>query len=740
MKREISSLLTLFISTISVFASQPIEYDSTVVKNVLLSEVAINGNKEPLPLKQLPSSVTVFTKKQLEDHRPQSLRDISFVTPNLYMPDYGSKITAPIYIRGIGSRINSPSVGLYVDQVPYMEKSAFDFDFFDVERIEVLRGPQGTLYGRNTMGGIILVQTRSPFETPGLVARATAGNYGLYDANVGWYDSCNDRFGYSLSLNYKHRDGYYRNEFLDAKVDKLDSWGARNKLIWKINPNLTVENIASFENSEQGGYPYAVYNSATNETMPINYDRYSFYNRKLFSDALVLRWHQEKFELTSNTSFQFLDDAQHIDQDFTVWDPTQAVKDQLDYYVVQKQRQNMVSQEVVIRSRGEGRYKWVAGVYGFLQGLDTNVAVDNFVAKTRSDKNNDITTYGGALFHQSFFKLFPKLTLGAGLRLDLERAELHYIQKSGAQPVQKLLKDTIYPTLDSHELMPRFSLTYQLDHGSIYAVAAKGYKTGGFNSVVERPEDLRFDSENSWNYELGYKFSAANGFLNGDVALFYIDWRNQQIYQTVPSGRGSMIKNAGHSRSRGFEVSLATKPVYGFDFQVGYGYTDAEFLKHDQKLIVKDALGKDHVIEYNFKGNAIPYAPKNTLMAQVNKNIDMKGFIGIDHLRMNVTYRGAGRINWREGKLHDFQVDGSIDEKLQDYIDKLKDNVSYQNYYGLVDASITAKIKTFKVSLWSRNILDESYHAFLFSALNRNYVQQGQPRSFGVTVEYQLPL
>lgn len=716
MKREITSLLSIFISTISVFASQPVEYDSTVVKNVLLSEVAVNGNKEPLTLKQLPSSVTVFTKKQLEDHRPQSLRDISFVTPNLYMPDYGSKITAPIYIRGIGSRINSPSVGLYVDQVPYMEKSAFDFDFFDVERIEVLRGPQGTLYGRNTMGGIILVQTRSPFDNPGLVARATTGNYGLYDANVGWYDSCNDRFGYSLSLNYKHRDGYYRNEFLDAKVDKLDSWGGRNKLIWKINPNLTVENIASFENSKQGGYPYAVYNSATNETMPINYDRYSFYNRQLFSDALVLRWHQEKFELTSNTSFQFLDDAQHIDQDFTVWDPSQPLTAQLNYYVVQKQRQNMVSQEVVLRSRGEGRYKWVAGVYGFLQGLDTNVGVDNFVLKTRSDKRNNITTYGGALFHQSFFKLFPKLTLGAGLRLDLERAELDYFERLAKAFGSTSMKDTIYPTLDSHELMPRFSLTYQLDHGSIYAVAAKGYKTGGFNSVVERPEDLRFDSENSWNYELGYKFSVANGFLNGDVALFYIDWRNQQIYQTVPSGRGSMIKNAGHSRSRGFEVSLATKPVYGFDFQVGYGYTDAEFLKYEQKLIVKDALGNERVIEYDNKGNIIPYAPKNTLMAQVNKNIEMKGFAGIDHLRMNVTYRGAGRIYWNES------------------------NTDHQNYYGLVDASITAKIKTFKVSLWSRNILDESYHAFLFSALNRNYVQQGQPRSFGVTVEYQLPL
>ncbi len=704
MKRIIISLLSISYASISVISSGPVEYDSTVVKNVLLSEVAVSGNKEPLTLRLLPSSITVFTKRQLEDHRPQSLRDISFVTPNLYMPDYGSKLTAPVYIRGIGSRINSPSVGLYVDQVPYMEKSAFDFDFFDVERIEVLRGPQGTLYGRNTMGGIILLQTRSPFDSPGLVARATAGNYGLYDANVGWYDACNSRFGYSVSINYKHRNGYYRNRYLNAKVDDLDSWGARNKLIWNIKPNLTIENIASFENSEQGGYPYAVYDATTGETNPISYDRYSFYNRKLFSDALVLRWQHAKFELTSNTSFQYLDDAQHIDQDFTVRDLNQALASQLDYYVVQKQQQNVISQEVVLRSRGETRYKWVSGIYGFWQGMDTNVLVDDFVKNIRSDKTNDITSYGGALFHQSFFKLFPRLMLGAGLRLDLERSELHYIQKSGTQAGVTLKADTVYPTLDSHELMPRFSLTYQLNGGSIYAVAAKGYKTGGFNSIAERPEDLRFDSENSWNYELGYKFQAANGFIHGDMALFYIDWRNQQIYQTVPSGRGSMIKNAGHSRSRGFELSLTTRPFYGFDVHLGYGFTDAEFLKYEQNATL------------NYNDHVIPYAPKNTVMAQINKQIELKGFACIDHLRLNVTYRGAGRIYWSEA------------------------NNNSQSYYGLADASVMAKIKSFNVSLWSRNILDKDYHAFLFSALSRNYVQQGQPRSLGVTVEYQLPL
>jgi outer membrane receptor protein involved in Fe transport len=672
--------------------------DTSKIRNIILTEVSVNANKEPLTARQLPTSVTILGKRQLDDYRPQSLREISLVTPNLFMPDYGSKLTAPIYIRGIGSRINSPSVGLYVDNVPYMEKSAFDFDFFEVERIEVLRGPQGTLYGRNTMGGIILVQTRSPFESPGLMVRATAGNYGLYDINAGWHNSVNDRFGYSLSVNKKHRDGYYRNDSLNSKVDDLDSWSARNKLIWNNKRNLSIENTATIEHSEQGGYPYALYDRNTGQTKPISYDRYSFYNRKLFSDALMISWRKDWFELTSTTSFQYMDDDQHIDQDFLVLEPA----NQLDYYVVQKQRQDMVSQELIFKSRGEHRYKWVGGIFGFAQGMNTNVVVNDHVRNTKSDKTNDITSFGGALFHQSFLQLAPRLTVGVGLRFDIESSELHHTLKTGNQTSTSLKKDTIYPTLDSHELMPRFSATYRLNDGSIYAVAAKGYKTGGFNSIVERPEDLRFNSENSWNYELGYKFSAFKRIINGDISLFYIDWRKQQIYQTVPSGTGSMIKNAGRSRSQGLEVSLSSTPIAGFDFSISYGFTDAIFNKYEQ-----DSLNI-------FNNNTIPYAPKNTLMVQANKNIDLNGFAAIDYLRLSATYRGAGRIYWNDS------------------------NSDYQNYYGLFDASVTANFKSIKASVWARNIFDCQYQAFFFSALKRNYVQKGQPATVGITIEYRL--
>jgi iron complex outermembrane recepter protein len=153
------------------------------------------------------------------------------------------KLTSPVYIRGIGSRINEPSIGLYVDNVPYFDKAAFDFDFYDVERIEVLRGPQGTLYGRNTMGGIINIITRSPLDFTGTRFMASAGSYGQYAAGISHFANPVANFGYSLSLNYRHNDGFFTNQFNDRKVDHMDLYGFRNRLVWKVNDRLTLENV-----------------------------------------------------------------------------------------------------------------------------------------------------------------------------------------------------------------------------------------------------------------------------------------------------------------------------------------------------------------------------------------------------------------------------------------------------------------------------------------------------------------
>ena len=144
--------------------------------------VVIATPKENNRLRQQSLSSTSFSQEEMRNRAVTSIKSLSAQVPNLFIPDYGSKLTTSVYVRGIGSRINTPAVGLYVDNIPFIDKSAFDFNYSDIERIDVMRGPQGTLYGRNTMGGLIRVFTKSPFTYQGTDLRLGAGTHNQYKA------------------------------------------------------------------------------------------------------------------------------------------------------------------------------------------------------------------------------------------------------------------------------------------------------------------------------------------------------------------------------------------------------------------------------------------------------------------------------------------------------------------------------------------------------------------------------
>jgi iron complex outermembrane recepter protein len=669
--------------------------DSLATIKVDLGEVRINASKDNRKLREIPASVSVLSSAAIKQNEVQSMTDISSAVPNFFMPDYGSKLTSPVYIRGIGSRINAPSVGLYVDNVPYFEKAAFDFDFFDVERIEVLRGPQGTLFGRNTMGGIVNIVTASPLDYQGTHLKLSAGNYNAYQINAGHYRKVKENFGYSLAVNYLNNAGYFTNSYSGDKVDDISSLGLRNKLVWKPTENLTVKNIASLEISRQGGYPYAVFNDSLNIANDINYNQNSIYDRDLLSDALVMNFQGNNFEIVATSAYQLLNDVQDIDQDFT--------KDSL-YFVEQRQKQHLLSQEIIARSSGQGNYNWLFGAYGFLQTFDKAVDVDVYAAGMKLFKNYDHKIAGYALFHQSTLNdfIFNNLSLTAGIRIDNENDILEYTYDIAQNDGIINMADTVYPSLSYFEVLPKLALNYVFEKTNIYAVIAKGYKTGGFNSTFERPEDLTFDPEYSWNYETGIKSQIFDSRLHAEFALFYIDWRNQQIYQTVPSGRGSMLKNAGHSVSKGVEATLKMVPFRGYQAMVTYGFTDAKFRTYEL----------DSTVSYS--GNYIPYAPRHTVGVQLSKVIFLQQSAALDKVRFNMLYRGAGEIFWNE------------------------ENTRSQKYYGLFDAKISFIKGAFQFDVWGKNLFGENYIAFYFDALGNEYVQAGKPMRFGVNISVKL--
>ena len=171
-----SKLLAFALALLSIGNVCAEEVDT--LKIVDVEEVLIiAAPKENRKLRELPNAVTLLSQQDMQAAQVNSIKNLTALVPNIFIPDYGSRLTSAVYIRGIGSRINTPSVGLYVDNIPYIDKSAFDFNYSDIERIDVLRGPQGTLYGRNAMGGLIKVHTKSPFSYQGTDFRIGAGTH-----------------------------------------------------------------------------------------------------------------------------------------------------------------------------------------------------------------------------------------------------------------------------------------------------------------------------------------------------------------------------------------------------------------------------------------------------------------------------------------------------------------------------------------------------------------------------------
>ncbi|MCF6358646.1 MAG: TonB-dependent receptor, partial [Draconibacterium sp.] len=503
MKKIISTLLIVCALTYYSKA-QNVESNDTI-KHYKLDEIKIKSPKYNTNIFEIPAAASLVTQRAIIDNKVETLTDISGIVPNFFMPDYGSKLTSPVYIRGVGNRINTPSVGLYVDGIPYFEKAAFNFDFFDVERIEVLRGPQGTLYGRNAMGGLINIITNNPGQKRSTSVGVDYGNYNQIRTTISHNQPLTKSFSVLANLAQKHNDGFFTNTYDQRKVDKLNSYSGRIKMLFEPSAKFKTTLSAQYEDSKQGGYPYAIFNDDTNNAQDINYDEKSIYNRKLFSSGLNIQYTDDNYLIRVVSSFQMLDDIQEIDQDFT---PASL------FFVTQNQTLNMFSQEVNFQSRENKTYDWLFGFFGFKQALDKTVKVqfgEDGIIKYRlpykeyyytKDYNN--SNSGVAFFHESTLK-FGGLSFSAGIRADYEKASMDYLYnkyKNGAQSTA----DELDSKMDFFEILPKVAVKYSIsEYFTPYATIAKGYNSGGFNTTFETEEDRSFEPEHSWNYEVGIK-------------------------------------------------------------------------------------------------------------------------------------------------------------------------------------------------------------------------------------------
>ncbi|WP_455070615.1 TonB-dependent receptor [Prevotella histicola] len=680
-------LNALLFAALSLNAATGINPDSSANKNVPLDEIVVTDFKQNK--RNLTSTaVSTINVQQLHNQQIVNLKELTAVMPNFYMPDYGSYANTPVYIRGIGTKSKGSAVGFYVDGVPHFESSAFNIDLSDIAAVNVFRGPQGTLYGRNTIAGIINVYTHNPLDYQRTRIKVGYGRYNDFIAQASNYAKISEKFGISTAASYHHNDGMFTNHFLNEKADKLNEGEGRIGLYWRPTTNWLLHLNSTLTYSEQNGYPYAPYDIVKDELLPISYNRNSTYRRLISSTGLNAQYENNHISFNSQTSYQFIKSHQGLDQDFTPQDV---------YFVDNSYHQNMLSQELTLKSNDKGRYQWIIGLFGMLLHSNQFAETSYFTRDFSTPTTYKNPTAGYAIYHQSSYNIWRGMSATVGLRFDYEHAKTTYNQDKTtlSTGVTTHAKDFV-SSASFRQFTPKFTLQYLTNKDNLYYISiTRGYKPGGFNTIFKTDAERTYDPEYSWNYEVGTRLKFLNGRLTAEADLFYIDWRHMQTTYTVP-GVGNVIANAGHTDSKGFELSLAYHPIKSLQLNLNYGYTHARYLEY------KKSARED------FSGNRLPMVPNHTLSLNGTYTIMPAGWF--DKIIFNTGLTGLGRIYWAD------------------------DNIVRQNFYATLNAKVSLTKDIFTWEIWGKNLTATDYMAYGFKASQGNYAQRGKPLTFGTAV------
>lgn len=661
--------------------------DSTItLQGVVIQD--FRTNKHNL----VPVSGTVIGRNQLVNTETNSIKELSAVIPNFFMPDYGPRTTAPIYIRGVGIKSDGSAAAFYVDGVPYYEPITFETDLSDIASIEVLRGPQGTLFGRNSLGGLINIHTLTPFDGQDTKLNVDYGSYNDIRTSASTRQRLSKTFGLTAGAAYHHAGGYFKNSYDGKHTDQMDETEEHVGFYWNPTERWALSLTSRLAYSDQGGYSYAPYDTEAKRLTDIDLNRPSGFRRLVSTSALAATYTGKGFTLASHTAYQYLKSHQYVDQDYTAEDKT---------YLLGDRHQSMVSEELTAKSNTTSRYQWVTGVFGLYEHTKRETQNEKPTALTGTLAYYHEPTSSVAVYHQSSYNVWRGLSLAAGLRFDYEHTHSRYTRFSyNDQTATTKQTNDFDKSLDARQLTPKFAAQYLTTAGNkYYATVSRGYKAGGFNRSIASEDEQRYAPEYSWNYEVGTHLNLLGDKLTLDADLYYIDWKHMQLTYTY-IGIGTITTNAGHADSKGAEITVNARPVRGLDLSLTYGYTYARFLSYHKSE------------ETDYTGKRLPMVPQNTLGANANYTREHLGWL--DKLMINVSVNAFGRIYWAE------------------------DNVVQQPFYAVANAKVALTKGCLTWSVWAKNLTSTDYLANVMTVSTGSYAQKGKPFTIGTTVSFSL--
>jgi len=691
-----------------------------------LDEIVVTAERRETSLQKTPVAVSALGGEFIRDARIDDVSDVTTKVPGLVI-NYVTGTQAQIALRGAGSQVDGPfadqAVAIFVDDVFIGEEAGIDFDLFDIERIEVLRGPQGTLFGRNVVGGAVNIITRSPSSNPDAVIEATYGRFDQLDIR-GMVSGplILDTLAAQLSFSSKNSDGAFYNATTGNRVGAADEQSMRLKFRFTPNDRTKFDLTGNYSRNKGFGAPadlsgdvgsIAMFDPSPN-VVNMNVD--GGYNRKTWGVTGRLEHDFNGIVLTSISAYR---EGEHE----TVFDTDATAFRTIEF--TQRNDIQQFSQELRLTGESDA-LQWVAGLYYL--NLDITKIEDVFVAGAPGSILEAIT--GGATFPeqlgqeahtrsyaayaQGTYSLTDRLRATAGLRYS-------YDKKFGRAfcIIPGIQCGEVYdvPLSESWDAFtPKFTLDYDLaDDALVYATVSRGFKGGGFPASSPDPASavVPYNPEYAWNYEIGLKSRFLDNRLQANITAFRVEYSDLQTQQL--DGARIIIRNAGKAHVNGIELELAARPVPQLDLFANYAYLDAVY---DRLVIETD----------DFSGNRINFTPKHSLSAG-----------------------GSYRWDFANDSSIVFRADVSRRSKVfHEPSNPAKGAVKYD---ALANASLTYGLPggSWEVALWGKNIFNERYQltalersVFLLPAANFLagdqvfYGAYNEPSTYGVTIRWKM--
>jgi len=693
----------------------------------VLEEVLVTARKREENLQQIAVSVSVLSSQTISDAGLVRLTDISQLVPNMTNQENISNKFTNVTLRGLsssGGLGNDPGIGVYVDEVYVARESGFNADLLDIERIEVLRGPQGTLFGRNTAVGAINISTKKPLDEFEGMVLADVGDYEYQRYGALVNGPITEELSAKLSGVYNNRDGYLDNTF-GGTVNSVDYYTLRGQMLWEPVDRLELLLIGDYRNDTSDGNNLVTRNQG--EPLDKNYEVSipDSGSEEVEAQGLALnaKYELKDYLLTSITSVNKIDEEYENDQDWS----------ELDALTGNDKRDNKQwSQELRISTMTESSLQWVAGLYYFNQefdavqesinGPDTVFAalgLTNLIGSgtppssiglpdsVNIEATSTIDADSYAAYGNVDYSINEQWSVNAGLRFSRDKKELDYVQVADPLAVAFGFNNLdINDDIDDDEWTPTVSLNWSpVEDLLTYIKYSKGYKAGGFNnSISSSGSAVAFDPETLDAYELGVKSTWLDNTLRLNAAIFQMEYDDKQESAFV-TGIGFVQTNAGEATSEGAEVELEYLLTEDWSIYGSVGYVDATY---DEYIIDEDE---------NNNGNDLTRAPEWT--ANIGTQVEWQY---TDNLR------GM------------FRLDYSYQD--ESFTQANNDPFFIAEEQNLVNArlQVSDADRIWQATLWGRNLTDDDSintidgpSTFFFDTYHYSLIA---PRTYGVELQY----